>query len=190
MDDARAASDLISSKLRLFTYYRSSVTTSLVSFGLISDPKLSPSGFRPEVIALQELSHIFPKLVQKLTSSLGKSEDITAALPIELSQRLSQSLPARLSTSSSVSQTYPFPSYPTPQLTDSPARSLTGPEPYQAMAVPSCENETSYSVMSNAAVPTTDQAYSLPFQAMMSLSETMFQQPEMDTSRIFDSATW
>lgn len=265
-----SACNLTASRLRLFTYYRSSVLASLTPLSLLAVPQNGQRPMAPGMLALQEVGQIFPKFTGRFE---GSFPGMGSSLPSQTQGYPPMMQPSRVSGSSHFAgQQYQqqqqqqgddlqrqlhtpaslnmplgsaFPAYATPQLTESPASSsVHGSNKAYNQPLPTTASEHTFSLDPNLARPgsststsgqlkdvnfahalasastststenqshsqgqaqaqsqgqrqaETDYAYSLPFQAMMSLSESMFQQQSddttspIDTSKIFDSATW
>lgn len=218
-------------------------------------PRIVHEAQQPEAICLQELAHIFPKLVHKLTRTIGKATGLELATPNIEEHRSSSDMFATLWTAEPAKATYSerlssisipnLPSYPTPHSTQSPSSSSLTVS--SALPPASADLNQSYATLASTAQPTQmpelmfdqqrqhpqpqqssgpltswpyqsqdrelntnqplaheqllgqnqvqeqSQGYSLPFQALMSLSEDMFQQggtAPLETSKLFDSATW
>ena len=212
----RSANDLLSCKLRLFSYFRSPVTASLLPFTLSSLRSSSPPhGIATEWTATQELAAILPKLCHWLPLSRSHFGQHVTAVPPQLPDYSGNAFPSPLS---QVSATAGLPYRPEQGILRAPIAHLAHesqpsflPPNFQGGQIMSnfpsapapvdpagpltfkSAEETALSTNTTHYLDPSNDSYSLPFQAMESLSK-FFQQngntQSLDTSRIFDSATW
>lgn len=206
-------------KIRLFSYYRSPVFSSLLLFTLSTfRDRRQASDVQLESIAFQELSCIFPRLVEWLPLSPSSANShveshgtyVSHSLPTPATSSAS-SLPLHSPVSGSAynqpsSMNIPHSSPQHPAAAPHWSAAHATPGSALALSMTNTVSDLQQTVPQEAHRTPNDaylpqgmnnygnqNGYSLPFQAMESLSKLFEQQGEadrLDTSRLFDSATW
>ena len=192
------ARHLVAAKLKLHTYYRANVGTSLLAFTVASMAQSSASASHPEIIALRQLGCIFPRMAQKLLSTLpleSVNAPASGSYPFNFPHAhlpVSDVAVQSAATHKSLAEATPTSVHPdATRLTSAPqniwhfAQYSQPVANKQDMLVPPHQG-TQGGIFASGSRSAVAEDYSLPHQAITSLFET----GKLDNQKAFDAASW
>lgn len=192
------ARNLVAAKLKLHTYYRASVGTSLLAFTIASMARSSASATHPEIVALRQLECIFPRLAQKLLYTLtfeSINAPATGSYPFSFPHAhlpVSDIAVQSATPHKPLAQATPTSLHPdATRLTSAPQNvwhfaQYAQPVPNkQDVPIPAHQGIQG-GIFASGSPSAAAEDYSLPHQAITSLFET----GKLDNQKAFDAASW